>query len=113
MCAISLQKRSSFVILAPQERCGEHFCLLASGRKLCYFKDVDGSPNPVLVLAFHGGCEGKYKFMMKSPMKDILFVSVDRPGYGKSCPAPAGGSVLGVVGGVELAGVSQSRLCFH
>ena len=73
-----------------QERCGEHFCELgASGRKLCYFKDSDGSPNPVLVLAFHGGCEGKYKFLMKTPMPGILLVSVDRPGYGKSCKAPA------------------------
>ena len=81
--------RPSAITACAQERCGEHFYELASGRKLCYFKDGDSSPNPVLVLAFHGGCEGKYKFMMKTPMPGILLVSVDRPGYGKSCAAPA------------------------
>ena len=32
----------------------------------------------------HGGCEGKYKFTMKSAPSGTCLYSVDRPGYGES-----------------------------
>jgi pimeloyl-ACP methyl ester carboxylesterase len=74
--------------LAAKQRVGEHFCTLSDSRKICYLRDgVQGDP---LVIAFHGGCEGKYKFIMPKPIEGVFLVSIDRPGYGRSDSAPAG-----------------------
>jgi pimeloyl-ACP methyl ester carboxylesterase len=43
----------------------------------------------VPVLAFHDGCEGKFRFMQKEPIPGVRLVSIDRPGYGGSSHAPA------------------------
>lgn len=77
--------------LAQRKACGEQFCNLPDGRVLCYFKLADDSAaQPTLVLAFHGGCEGKYAFMRKDPLPGVLFVALDRPGYGRSTKPPEG-----------------------
>ncbi|KAH8058566.1 peptidyl-prolyl cis-trans isomerase [Aureococcus anophagefferens] len=41
----------------------------------------------VPVVAFHGGCEGKYKWMQKEPIPGVFLVAVDRPHYGGSSAA--------------------------
>jgi len=78
--------------LTRKEKVGEHFCELEDGRKLCYFKDVPeaGEAGTTLVIAMHGGCEGKYKFLLKEPLEGVTFVSIDRPGYGQSTKAKPG-----------------------
>mmetsp|Transcript_35556 Transcript_35556/g.89742 ORF Transcript_35556/g.89742 Transcript_35556/m.89742 type:complete len:350 (-) Transcript_35556:65-1114(-) len=78
--------------LARKEKVGEHFCQLHDGRKLCYFKDVPeaGEEGTTLVIAMHGGCEGKYKFLLREPLEGVTFVSIDRPGYGQSTKAAPG-----------------------
>jgi len=45
---------------------------------------MDGEPNGVPVLAFHGGCEGKSRFMQKESVPGVRLVAIDRPGYGGS-----------------------------
>lgn len=74
--------------LEARKRVGEHYCELPDGRKICYIKD--GKQGDPLVIAFHGGCEGKYKWIMPKPIEGVLLVSMDRPGYGGSDPAPDG-----------------------
>jgi len=69
--------------LARKEQCGEHYFTLPSGRKLCYLRDVPqgvDEANTVLMVALHGGCEGKYKFLLKQPLSGVTLVSMDRPG---------------------------------
>lgn len=72
--------------LKAKERVGEHYCTLPDGRKICYFKD--GKPDDPLVICMHGGCEGKWKFIQKTPIDGIFLVSIDRPGYGNSDAGP-------------------------
>jgi pimeloyl-ACP methyl ester carboxylesterase len=76
-------------LLKAKERVGEYFCKLSDGRQICYFKD--GNPEDKLVIAMHGGMEGKYKFLMRDPMPGIYLVSIDRPHYGGSSPVPVFG----------------------
>eukprot|EP00746_Dinoflagellata_sp_MGD_P124921 gnl/MRDRNA2_/MRDRNA2_59587_c0_seq1.p1 gnl/MRDRNA2_/MRDRNA2_59587_c0~~gnl/MRDRNA2_/MRDRNA2_59587_c0_seq1.p1 ORF type:complete len:351 (+),score=66.57 gnl/MRDRNA2_/MRDRNA2_59587_c0_seq1:82-1134(+) len=74
--------------LKAKERVGEHYCTLPDGRKLCYTKD--GNSDDPLVICMHGGCEGKWKFIQRSPIDGVFLVSIDRPGYGNSDPGPPG-----------------------
>ena len=66
--------------LAAKERAGEAFFTLPDGRKICYFSDGEGVP----MICFHGGCEGKFMFLQKTPIPGVRMISVDRCGYGGS-----------------------------
>ena len=68
--------------VARREALGAKYCALPDGRRLCYW--TDGDPGGVPVVAFHGGCEGKYKWMQKAPIPGVFLVAVDRPHYGGS-----------------------------
>lgn len=74
------------VFVAAKTRVGEYFLTLKDGRKLCWFEDgpADGTP----LLLFHGGAEGKYKFIQKAPIPGIRMISIDRPCYGGSSHVP-------------------------
>lgn len=85
--------------VARRDAAGEHFFALADGRQLCYSRQepepaAGGSgaaEPPTLVLAFHGGGEGKGKFLQRRGLEGILLVAIDRPGYGKSSDPPDAG----------------------
>jgi len=40
------------------------------------------------VVAFHGGCDTKCRFIRKQPLPGVYLIAVDRPGYGSSSPVP-------------------------
>lgn len=60
------------------------YFVLPDKRSLCYSTDGDQTGTPVL--AFHGGCECKFRFMQKEAIPDVYLVAIDRPGYGGSSP---------------------------
>ena len=70
--------------LKARRRVGEHFVELKDGRKICYFKDGEGTP----VICFHGGGESKWYFMQKYPIPGVQLISLDRYGYGKTDTIP-------------------------
>ena len=62
--------------IEKRERLGHAFCTLPDGRKLCYWTEGDPADTPII--AFHGGCEGKYKWMQKEPIPGVFLIAVDR-----------------------------------
>jgi len=64
---------------------GEQIILLGK-RKLCFWTDGDSSGVPVI--AFHGACDTKSRFIQKQPLAGVYLIAVDRPGYGGSSPVP-------------------------
>jgi len=65
---------------------GAKYSTLPDGRKICYW--TEGDPTDVPIIALHGGCEGKYKWMQKEPILGVYLIAIDRPNYGGSSPVP-------------------------
>lgn len=72
--------------LARKGTLEERFVQLSDGRKICYV--VQGDPSGEPVYCFHGGMEGKWKFVMKEDIPGVCLYAFDRPHYGKSSPIP-------------------------
>mmetsp|Transcript_10605 Transcript_10605/g.25886 ORF Transcript_10605/g.25886 Transcript_10605/m.25886 type:complete len:342 (+) Transcript_10605:93-1118(+) len=69
--------------IKAKARVGEKFLTLKDGRQICYFTDGEKEGNtPVIFL--HGGGEGKYSWLQKTPMEGIYAIAIDRMGYGGS-----------------------------
>jgi pimeloyl-ACP methyl ester carboxylesterase len=71
---------------ARRDQLREQLFTLQDKRKLCFWADGDSSGIPVL--AFHGGCDTKCRFIQKQPLPGVYLIAVDRPGYGGSSPVP-------------------------
>lgn len=61
---------------------------LPDGRILAYTLQGEKTDTSTLIIAQHGGTEGKAKFLQRKPMDGIQLASIDRPGYGESTAAP-------------------------
>jgi hypothetical protein len=73
--------------VARRSELGERFVAVQGGRrKLCFWTDGESSGIPVI--AFHGGCDTKCRFIQKQPLPGVYLIAVDRPGYGGSSPVP-------------------------
>ncbi|CAD7964092.1 unnamed protein product [Amoebophrya sp. A120] len=71
--------------LKAKERVNERSLTLKDGRVVSYFTDGDKSaPGAVPVICLHGGGEGKWSWLQKTPIEGIYQVAFDRMGYGKS-----------------------------
>mmetsp|Transcript_44580 Transcript_44580/g.141968 ORF Transcript_44580/g.141968 Transcript_44580/m.141968 type:complete len:212 (+) Transcript_44580:155-790(+) len=68
------------------QRCPDRYLDLPGGRRLCFFSD--GDEDGATILAFHGGCEGKFKFARPAAIPGVRLVAVDRPHYGGSSSIP-------------------------
>jgi len=95
---------------------GEQFITLQDGRrKLCFWTDGDASGVPVI--AFHGGCDTKCRFIQKQPLPGVYLVAMDRPGYGGSSPVPLEytfkQAVEDVLALVDHLGVGQFAVLGH
>lgn len=70
--------------------------LLKDGRKIFYQSTGQGIP----VFAFHGMGSAHSTWTSEHSEPGIRLIAIDRPGYGLSCPPPAGYSYTQFLGGI-------------